>query len=100
MLDAKNQRIWKEKIPSARGALQRASNARPPGKLGTKTGLQLTGWPQAGPQMTVRLSRQEHPQCARHPIRFKVYTDSGLLLSVSLDSIKIRAFTPSLTVSY
>lgn len=82
---------WKEKIPSARGALQRAGNARPPGKLGTKTGLRLTGWQQAGPQSEREAGQTGAPT---------VYTDSGLLLSVSLDSIKIRAFTPSLAVSY
>lgn len=87
-------------MPSARGALQRASNARPPGKLGTTTSLQLTGWQQAGIRVNVRLDRQEYPQCARHQIRFKVYTDSGLALSVSSDSIEMRSFTHSLTVSY
>lgn len=43
MLDAKSKGLEGE-MPSAGGEPQRVSDTRPPGKLGTKTGLQLTGW--------------------------------------------------------
>lgn len=58
---------WKEKIPSARGALQRAGNARPPGKLGTKTGLRLTGWQQAGPQSEREAGQTGAPTVCKAP---------------------------------